>query len=74
LCDFIRRAYGAPQKNITSSNLPPLFFFGGNNLDKGEKKGHPGGCPRMPFFPKSRNARKNYRRHMVDIPKIIFRA
>jgi len=31
-----------------------------------------GDCPRIAIFPKSRNARKNYQGHIVDIPRIIF--
>ena len=31
-----------------------------------------GGCPRIAIFSKIKACEKNYRRHMVDIPRIIF--
>ncbi len=31
-----------------------------------------GGCPRIAIFPKIEAYEKNYRRHIVDIPKMIF--
>ena len=33
---------------------------------------HLGGCPRIAIFSKIKACEKNYRRHMVDIPRIIF--
>ena len=33
---------------------------------------NPGGCPRIAIFSKIKACEKNYRRHMVDIPRIIF--
>jgi len=31
-----------------------------------------GGCPRIAIFSKIKACSKNYRRHIVDIPRIIF--
>ena len=31
-----------------------------------------GGCPRIAIFSKIKDCEKNYRRHMVAIPRIIF--
>ena len=31
-----------------------------------------GGCPEIAIFPKIKACEKNYRRHMLDIPRIIF--
>ena len=48
-----------------------LSGFRGGNREQ-ENRQEPGGCPGIAIFFKIKACSKNYRRHIVDISRIIF--
>jgi len=48
--------------------MEPFF----RNIWTGGEIMGPGGCPRIVIFSQLEECEKNYRRYIVDIPRIIF--